>query len=356
MRILIVGTNVRNIAESAKKAGHEVFALTKFDDEDLKLYAKVEKITGDVDWVMERVKGLAEELNAGVILSTGYEDLKVNAEILGTNPKEAAKIKDKLRFYRSLEKAGILFPEFVNIEDADVICKPRIGGGGERTFLNKTLHLEKDREYIFQRYINGIPCSISLIAGKEVYPIASNEILAGWKEMNAENFRYSGNITPLVNSEAKKELAKIAIETAELFDLSGSIGVDFVLADKPYVLEINPRFQGSLDSIEWSYDINLFKLHMLGVEGKNIEIPKPKRYAARAIFFAEKHVEIKTNLAGNPFFADVPPAGFYKKDEPLVSILASGHSRENILGKVLERKNAFLSVNKGLSVNKRLWE
>ena len=40
MRFLIVGSNVRNVVESARKAGFEVFALTEHDDADLRLYAK----------------------------------------------------------------------------------------------------------------------------------------------------------------------------------------------------------------------------------------------------------------------------------------------------------------------------
>jgi len=351
MKILVVGTNVRNVAESARKAGYDVIALTKYVDEDLRIYAfKTIKIEGDRKWVKDKVEKIAEEERASVVLSTGYEDLDVQTEVLGTQPEEAAKVRDKLRFYRTLEKAGIPYPEILNVHEGS-ICKPRFGGGGEGTFLKRTFLPDNkispnDREYIFQRYIKGIPCSVSIIVGRETIPVALNEILAGWKEMNAESFRYSGNITPLkVKEEEKKELMKLAIETAELFDLSGSIGVDFVLADKPYVLEINPRFQGSLDSIEWSCDINLFKLHVLGVEGKKIELPKVKRYAARTILFANKDIEIKnSNLTGNPFFADIPSSSFYRKEEPLVSILASAPSKEKTIEKILKRKKEFLNI------------
>ncbi|HID43787.1 MAG TPA: ATP-grasp domain-containing protein [Archaeoglobaceae archaeon] len=344
MRILIVGTNVRNVAESAKKAGYKVIALTKFVDEDLRLYScKIIKINGDRKWVKKKVEEISEEEDAAVILSTGYEDLNVKAEVLGTNPDEAARIRDKLKFYRILENTGIQFPEILKENEEGIVCKPRVGGGGERTFLNRIPDLGK-REFIFQKYIHGIPCSVSLIAGREITPIAVNEILAGWKEMNAKHFRYSGNITPLgVKGEERRELIKKAVETADLFDLKGSFGVDFILADKPYVLEINPRFQGSLDGVEWSYDINLFRLHMQGVEGKSIEIKKPECFAGRAILFAERDVEINSsNLTGNPFFADIPPSGSYKRDEPLISILASGHSREDVSRKILERKYRFI--------------
>ncbi|MCS7143946.1 MAG: ATP-grasp domain-containing protein, partial [Archaeoglobaceae archaeon] len=149
--------------------------------------------------------------------------------------------------------------------------------------------------------------------------------------------------TPLkVEEEKRRELERIAIETAELFDLKGSIGIDFILADKPYVLELNPRFQGSLDSVEWSLDVNLFSLHVKAFEEKKIEKMKPKRFAIRAIYFADRDLSIKRDLLGNPFFADIP-FGFYRKDDPLVSILASGSYGE-VFEKVRERKELFEKI------------
>jgi len=297
------------------------------------------------------VKKLAEEINAAVVLASGYEDLKVDIEVLGCNPKEAARVTDKLKFYRTLEKAGVPFPDLVNpeeVEDATTIVKPRRGGGGENTgILDDIGNKSKNKnEFIFQKYVKGIPCSVSIIAGREVRAISVNRILAGWKEMNADGFRYAGNITPFIlDPEIRKELIKIAIETVELFDLSGSICVDFVLADKPYVLEVNPRFQGSLDSVEWSCDVNLFKLHVSAINGKKIDVQKPKRFAARTVLFADRRVDVKVGLAGNPFFADVPCRGdVYEEGQPLVSILASGSSEKEVLGSILKRRDLFMKM------------
>ncbi len=348
MRVLIVGTNVRNVAESARKAGYEVYTLTKYVDADLRIYAeRVERIGEDKERVEKRVKELAEELNAGVVLTTGFEDLKVDVEVLGCDPREAAKATNKLKFYRTLEKAGIPFPELLSQDEAkegETIVKPRRGGGGENVKLFRNDATQKD--IIFQRYIDGIPCSVSLIAGKEVYAISINRILAGWRDMNADGFKYAGNFAPFIpDPEMRRELIKTAIETVELFDFSGSVGVDFILADEPYVLEVNPRFQGSLDCIEWSCDINLFRLHMLGVNGKKIDVQKPKRFAARTILFADRRIEIKVSPAGNPFFADVPCRGdVYDKEWPLISILASGNSREEIFDKILKRRDLFMKM------------
>ena len=345
-RIVIVGHNVRNVAESARKAGWDVTAITKYADADLKLYAKVKKIDNVKEKrLAEIVDEIAENLNALVVLTSGCEDLPVKSEVLGTDPKVAKGITNKLKFYKTLEKAGIPFPELA--DDPPCILKPIKGGGGLGIRLVDHT-ADPPQGYIRQKYIEGIPCSVSLIAtdrGK-IEPIAINRILVGWKEMNANDFVYCGNLTPLILTEDRRtSLIKTAVEVAEMFDVVGSIGVDFVLSDKPYVLELNPRFQGSLDSIEWSYDVNLFSLHVKACEGVNFDIPKPKRFACRTILFAERKISFNFDLTGNPFFADIPNAGeTIEKGEPVISILASAKREEEVFNKVINRKRLLYGL------------
>jgi hypothetical protein len=349
-RILVVGSNVRNVVESAFKAGYEVYALTKFIDADLLLYGNAFYIENESrKWVRKRADELAESLNARMVLSSGYEDLGVKAEVLGCQPKAIRDVVNKLKFYRKLEAAGLPYPEIGNFEGKCVL-KPVRGGGGEEI---RIFNGSKPRNFLIQRLIEGFSCSASVIVGKEAKVIALNEILAGWSEMGARGFRYCGNITPFVaEKELKRKLIRLAEEACGLFKLSGSVGVDFVVEKKsmePYILEINPRFQGSLDSIEWSTDVNVFDLHVRSVEGKELpESLKFRRFAIRAVSFAKSKLEIRKDLAGNPFFADVPLKGsIYEKDQPLVSILASGKNREEIIGKAVERKELFLNMQLG---------
>ncbi len=339
-KVLLVGNNVRNVAQSAKKAGYSVIAVTKYADADLEIYCERVYSFSDPGEAAEIAESVAQAENAKVVLCSGCEMLRIDAELMCNEPGKLRDVVDKLRFYRRLERAGIPHPELV--DEGPGIVKPRIGGGGEEVRLADSA----PDGFILQRYVAGVPCSISLIAGEEVIPIAANLMLAGWREMNADGFRYAGNVTPVdLGSEAIRELERVAVETVELFDLTGSVGVDFIYADKPYVLEINPRFQGSLDSIEWSCDVNLFSLHVSAFEGGSVEKPKPARFAARAVLFADRSVRVSKNLAGNPFFADVPKKGErYERGDPLVSILASGKSREEVLAKVVGRRDAFLKL------------
>ena len=342
-KVIVVGTNVRNVAESARKAGYNVFAITKYLDADLKLYANVEKISNNIK---QRVEELAQSLNAKVVLCAGYEDLKIKAEVLGTDPKVAEEIVNKLKFYKVLDKAGIRYPE-LGIYNPSIL-KPIKGGGGIGIKLINSAIIPSG--YLAQRYIEGVPCSVSLIVidkrNNNVKPIAVNKIFVGWNEMNAKDFVYCGNLTPfIIDNDVKNEIIRTAIDVVELFDVVGCVGVDFILSDEPYVLELNPRFQGSLDSIEWSYDLNLFKLHVQAVEGRNIEIPKPKRVAARTVLFADRTIQVKTCLVGNPFFADIPNKNeIIRKGDPVISILASGKGEREVISKVIQRRNLLFKL------------
>jgi hypothetical protein len=347
--VLLIGNNIRNVAESARKAGYDVLAVTKFVDADLKIYCK--KIYRIEDsWEEARVRKLVEDVsqtyNAPVILGSGYETLNVDADLLCSDPRVCRRVVDKLKFYRTLERAGIPHPRVLKDSEDSVgvrtIKKPRTGGGGEGiTFSTESAVNEG---FILQEYIPGTPCSVSLLVSeKRVTPVACNLVLVGWREMNADNFRYAGNITPLeVSAEVRRELENLAVETVELFDLIGSVGVDFILAEKPYVLEINPRFQGSLDSIEWSCDLNLFRLHVVAIEGREPKLNRPVRYASRTVLFSNQKITIRKKMAGIPFFADIPSEGdTYNPRDPLVSILAAGKSVEEVIQKTLERKEFF---------------
>jgi hypothetical protein len=354
--VVVAGGNVRNIAESAFKAGFEVIAVTKHVDADLRLYCRDIYFLRD-DGRKEQVEEIAQQYNAPVVLSSGMEDAEINAEILGCEPKVTRDIVNKLKFYRKLEKAGIPFPEILRRGKLErenevgkyskYILKPVKGGGGEGIEFGRELR----DGYILQRYVEGIACSVSLMVGREPIPIAANYILHGERWLHAKPFQYCGNITPFPRHE---ELYRTAVETVSLFDLTGSVGIDFILAERPYVLEINPRFQGSLDSIEWACDVNLFKMHVDAVEekkmGKKVEVGgkmkllKPKRYACRAILFAPLDVGLKSVPAGSPFFADITPVKEVKKGEPLVSILSSGRSKNEVLEKVRRRGEAYLRM------------
>ncbi len=295
-KVLVAGNNVRNVAESAAKAGYLVFAITKFADADLSIYCReVERVEGESDEsdVARKVEEKAEELGAKIVLCSGYELINVRGEMLCNSYKKVEKVANKLKFYRELEKAGLPYPELLG-EGERGIVKPVVGGGGEEVMIGE----EVPKGFIKQRFIIGTPCSVSVIAdGCRAVSADMQLHLRRLEGDGASGFRYSGNLTPLVvDEEIRRELERLAVEAVELFGLVGSVGVDFVLADSPYILEINPRFQGSLDSIEWSCDVNLFRMHVEAFEEKLPERVKREDSGSEPSFSLHRMLGLEKTL------------------------------------------------------------
>ena len=311
-----------------------MYAYTKHIDADLILYAeKVFRARENRKEDEKRVRELSESLNAKVILSSGFELLDVDN--FGCEIRE--ELVDKLKFYRKLEKIGINFPRLLSDGEKGIL-KPRIGGGGEGIKFGEV----SEEGYVHQEFVEGIPCSVSAVRSEKEFVVAGvNLMLVGDRNFFASEFKYCGNVTPFVH-ERVGEMIKVAEDLGEYFELLGNYGVDFILGNETYVLEINPRFQGSLDSIELSSDVNLFELHVRAVEGKKLEKVKPRRTAARAIIFTPRRMRIKVSPTGNPFFGDIPVKGeVYEKDFPLVSVFATGG---NYYEKLLSRRDLYFKM------------
>ena len=125
--------------------------------------------------------------------------------------------------------------------------------------------------------------------------------------------------------------------------LVGSNGVDFLLSDKGlFLLEINPRFQGTLETVEHAYKLNVFSMHVAAFSG---ELPQPvsaKCFAGRAILFAKNDVWIDQRMS-DLFFdcykketaSDVPWHNtLILKDKPIVTFFAAGTTRAETLTKL----------------------
>ena len=312
MKILIVGYSVRHIACSAARASHKVFAADSFCDLDLEACSYCIALLPqllDAPQAESLIQTYVEKFSPdAVVLGPGLEETRVNGvRVLNNPPEKAALVSDKLWLAGWLEKRG--FPSIPTSESPEkasfpAVIKPRKGAGGVGFKLVKRaedLKMEEDmmleEGMIIQDWLSGMPASVSVIGtGRDSTAIAVNEQLVGAPWAGADGFRYSGNITPLEISaltscegRPQPEMARMAEEIVSELGLVGSNGVDFLLTERgPMVVEVNPRFQGSLDAVEMSTGKNVFQAHVESFKGILPEIPVPKNVAGRAIFFADR--------------------------------------------------------------------
>ncbi len=356
MKILVISNSSRSIICSARKAGHEVYALDHFCDVDLLRCAKKAEILDNISET--RINELAESCDA-VITGPGFEKLRFK-NMLNNSPRVMEEANDKLKIAEKFRSMGIHHPQTSMLNKVSgfefpLIIKPRVGSGGMRNILIKNedelafFYRSNDPEdYIAQEFVKGIPCSASLIStGDDAVVIALNEQLIGSQWLTRLPFAYCGNITPF-HTKFDNEMIEYAQQIALEFKLRGSNGVDFILNEKGvFIIEINPRFQGSLDTIELSTGMNIFDSHVKSFAGELQEAIKASRFAAKAIAYANKNVFVTEDISNrlvecldNGMAADIPRSGsVINVDEPVTTLLGTGNTRNAALEKV--RKSAY---------------
>lgn len=354
MKFLVIGNSTRSIVCSAKRAGYIVYSLDNFCDVDMQNCADSSFLLKNAS--EEKIYELARTFGEvdGVILGPGFEKLKFNS-ILGNMADIAAKVNDKLNLAKKLKSLGIPHPETEPLAKASglrfpLMIKPRSGSGGMMNAIvrdeDELLAVQSKSvscEFIAQEFVEGIPCSASLIGtGDDARVIALNEQLIGIPLLTGLPFAYCGNVTPFV-TDWKIEMIEYSREISLEFGLIGSNGVDFIQTENGIVvIEVNPRFQGSLDTIEHSCGINMFDSHVRSFSGELPKSHKFRRFAAKNILYSDKRTVVNERLYERLIkcmkmerAADIPEKGkIVKENEPLTTLLETGSTREKALEKV----------------------
>lgn len=251
---------LKTLAESFVRVGHEVYYPAA--GTEIGAGTALKSTAESFRQVVERE---AKKCDAGLIIAPDgmlpelNRILEENTVNLGCSPEAAACCADKLRCTEILKKAGINAPEIVQEakEGKKYVIKPRFGCGAEATYL--VTEFEKNEEFIASEYIEGEHLSVSLVAGKKPLPLTVNRQFIEFDEKEGKEgenpektgvsgIKYNGSLTPYQTSR-KEELYEAAISAVKCLDCSGYVGVDIVLSDLPYVVDVNPRPTASLFGI-----------------------------------------------------------------------------------------------------------
>jgi predicted ATP-grasp superfamily ATP-dependent carboligase len=386
--LLLVGMDLVGLALSAKKAGYKVFAADFFGDLDLK------KICDRCKSVIDQKSGVStgtlessfnpydllkisqvlnnEEEIDGVLLSSGLDDSfeilkKIDRlpKIIGNPPEIIQRVRDKSYFFKELGRLGLSYPcttivesfEEAKIAAKDIGCplvlKPGEGFGGygirkieELGQLKKMFKKVRSiaNKIVVQEYIEGVNASISFIAGSNIVKMLTlNEQILGLEVgLQDEPFLYCGNVVPLEFSESTiNQCKQIVKKIGTNFQLRGSNGVDIVISKEgiPNVIEVNPRFQGTIECVEKILCENLVEMHMKAcIDG---DLPQNKRnplgFSTRLITYAPRRL-FAPDLRSLSWVRDIPlPNSIVEKDEPLCSIFSYSESRNISWNRALER-------------------
>jgi len=360
-RILIIGYNTRHIICSAKRAGYYVESVSHYEDYDLIRCGDVTRFIKDefpgviTDSDYTEVRKLVEDLDYDyAILAAGFETLDI-PHAAGNSPALTDFINDKEKLRDKLESLDYPVPQHFGLDDNipfPAMLKPKRGAGGFKNVLVKDYeHLERSIEqygengiedYIIEQYVRGTDASTSVLStGHGAVTVAVNEQLIGLRELGAvRRFSFCGSLTPLKTSFTT-ELEQISNSVAEDLELVGTNGIDFVIGPEgPKLIEINPRFQGTLDTVEGSLDVNLVDAHIRSCEGELIPRPQHRRFACRLICFAPHDLTVKSTCT-RPNYMDVPQEGAHiERAKPVISAISYDKSRDLAFNGAMKRIEA----------------
>ena len=380
--LLVIGIDVVSLAASARRAGYQVSAVDFFGDQDLKRVcwksrSIVKQRPGrtcgrlSTNFHLEALLQLTKDLLRKdkidfALLSSGLDDvpealveLNVLVPILGNSPDIIRRVRDKTKFFKELKHLQIRHPETsiaVNFEEArkkskdigyPVVVKPLTSFGGaslrkvqdpqglERVF--RRTHLFHGKTLI-QEHVCGTPASVSLISSRRgTVVLTVNEQLLGIRELGQkEPYGYCGNVVALSADESViSECKGMAEKISSYFGLVGSNGLDLVISEEglPYTIEVNPRFQGTLECVERVLGMNIVKAHVEAcTEGVLPTVTKkPSSYCVRLILFASR-CSIVPDLSTFAEVRDIPlPRVVVERGEPICSVVVKGTDRDSSL-------------------------
>ena len=355
-KLLLIGINTRSMIESGLKLNYTIYSTSYFSTSDVPSIENQkiildESINPDCgvfedkfssENILNVSKDYLDEVDYIIPISgispNDFEK-KHQKKILGN--KDISKVEDKYRFYKEIRN------EFLTPE-VQYIAKPLKGSGGYNTNLlnnQSQLQLNCDEKLIVQEYIEGINLSSSVLASEnEAENIVNSRLLTQHDFEKNSQFKYVGNILPLTeksilapvkNTDAiNREMADTSEKLIRKFELIGSNGVDFILNKNGlYIIEINPRIQGTFECVQQALGINMLEAHIKACQNEIIAIDKAEYYSYKKIIYSPKTVKYEKIDLNNLY--DMPHLGsITQKDEPLLTIIDKDKDFDKLYEKV----------------------
>lgn len=187
------------------------------------------------------------------LLSRYTKILEENTHNLGCGFMTAALCANKMQVEKVLRLHAVPVP--AEAPAGRRVIKPVKGCGTQGVRLSDG---PAAKDEFSQEYIEGEHYSVSLVASRVIgdaclyysgKPPLTLAVNRQYIDIDTEGrFSYLGGETP-VHPERKAEIIKIAMKTVEVLGCQGYCGIDVVVADKVYVVDVNPRITTSLVGI-----------------------------------------------------------------------------------------------------------
>jgi predicted ATP-grasp superfamily ATP-dependent carboligase len=242
----------------------------------------VTHITGDDE--PDVFRKLASESDFALIIAPEFDGilhrrceqaLAAGARLLGPTPDAVALCSDKLALAQHWDAAGVPTPPTMPRTDKDPpfaspwIVKPRFGAGsrGIHIVYSPDQPSRPADDEIIQPLMRGFPASVAFLIG----PNQTVALSPCAQRLNVE-YHYLGGSTPLPSELATRATAIAQSAIAGIPGLCGYIGVDVVLGERDWAIEINPRLTTSYLGLRQLCAGNLADALLRVVRGEQVEL------------------------------------------------------------------------------------
>ena len=201
-------------------------------------------------------------------------------QLFGPSSQAVSCCADKLTLSCRLRASGVPMPECCPASQCDlrfpVICKPRCGAGSQATFLvgdradlAKVVETAAQEgwagEMMCQRFVPGYAASVAFLIG----PKETLALVPAAQHLSEDGrFRYGGGSVPLAAELAERAIRVARSAVDSVSGLRGYIGVDVVLGETDWVMEINPRLTTSYLGLRALAEANLGEMMVRIVRGE----------------------------------------------------------------------------------------
>lgn len=384
--LLIIGASTRAAAWSSLRAGFQPVCIDQFADADLRPHVSVHAVESLASLELAQQNRtdsgaslkafLASNSELPIVLAGGMENhldvvtkLSQTRSLWGAKPSAIGSVRQPDLLVRGMREVKqqvlevIRAPEPPPPRDGSWMLKPISSAGGRGITIwddtNPGLPLtdsESGAEVYFQRRVPGDVYSALFIAScqpGDVRFVGLTKQLVGRSELNAAPFAWCGNIGPaFLPVEAEFLVRRWGNILKWKFGLTGLFGIDFMVGedDRPWMLEVNPRWTGSVEILEAACGLSLMTAHVACYAPEVAEaaqehaapaIASVRDRVGRAILYAPQRliarIPVPEMLRWDviPSVADIPDWGAtIEAGSPLCSVYAWGDEEQDVESKL----------------------
>ncbi|MFW9967637.1 MAG: ATP-grasp domain-containing protein [Candidatus Thorarchaeota archaeon] len=393
--VAVLGFNARPIACSAKRAGARVIVSDYWGDEDLnecssKWTAILTPRPGErqrkslenpvhVDLARNLLAVIENEDIDHVFVGSGFDDktqslveLEKRIGITGNSTTEMQRARNRPVINRLAEDLGLNVPTSLvamTLDEAYSKCdeigypclirSPSSGGGSGISLIKYRSQVgaaswrfqadKESTEAIVQQYISGFDGSSCVLStGTNATVLSLQGQLIGMPSAGRNcDFVYSGNYMPMrLSKEVRDKILDASVLMCTELELQGTNGIDFLIDkdERIWFLEVNPRFQGTLEMLETGANISVTEMHTAACNGVLPSEVPAFLPSSKLVIFARQRGRVP-DLGQFPNTVDRTPEGvIVNRGDPICTVIETSTTLSYCYGRALAVSNAIQSA------------